>query len=354
MTVGSDPELLAFAGRLLERHGGLIEPGEDRLLTLLPPELAQVLEAPEESEIGGEEFPLLYGSPLLDRLVHLATRDAPVAYGQINFSYLKKAGFEQLLGQELIFSGANVRLASRAEARSTYLVLICHYVALSDERKEGLIRLGLHEGSGALIPELPDLWEAANPQFFPVAKAPPHFPVRLAAVLKYGLQHAPGAVERELQDFLASMRRRLHRDVKNTREYYEALRLEMEAGLGHPQLTDSQRQERAAKIAALPQEMARKITDLEQKYRVRVTISAGAAVRLLVDVVQLLLELEVHRVLRSVTVIWNPLTRRLDPLVCESCRQAMEKVYPTPLHGRIQLLCFACSRRSSGQGSGVS
>jgi hypothetical protein len=347
MTALSDPELSSFAARLLERHGGLIEPEGEHLLALLPSHLAQTLDVPEEVELGTEQAPLLYGSPILDRLVHLATQEVPVAYGQITVPYLKKAGFEQLLGQELVFAGGQVRLASRAQARTTYLVLICHYVALSDERKEGLIRLGLHESTGALIPELPDLWEGGNPQFFPLDKVPPHFPVRIEAALEYGMKSAPGAVALELQDFLASMQRRLHRDVKNTREYYEALRLEMEASLAHPNLAESQRQERAAKIAALPQEMARKIVDLEQKYQVRVSISPCVGLRLLVDVVQLLLELEVHKVLRSLPVIWNSLTRRLDPLVCESCRQTMDKVYPAPKEGKIHLLCLTCSRKKS-------
>ncbi len=347
MTILSDPELSSFAARLLERHGGLIEPESDHLLALLPPHLAQALDLPEEVGLGTEQAPLLYGSPLLDRLVHLATQEVPLAYGQITVPYLKKAGFEQLLGQELVFAGGQVRLASRAQARTTYMVLICHYVALSDERKEGLIRLGLHEGTGALIPDLPNLWEGGNPQFFPLDKIPPHFPVRLESALEYGMKGAPGAVASELQDFLASMQRRLHRDVKNTREYYEALHLEMEASLAHPNLAESQRQERSVKIAALPQEMARKIVDLEQKYRVRVSIAACAALRLLVDVVQLLLELEMHKVLRSLPVIWNPLTRRLDPLVCESCRQTMDKVHPTPKAGKIQLLCHTCSRKQT-------
>jgi hypothetical protein len=311
----------------------------------MTPDLAQSLEAPEEMQLGSEAWPLLYGSPLLDRLVNLACREVPVAYGRLEVPYLKKAGFEQLLGRDLAFAGAQVRVSSRGEARATYMILVCHYVALSDERKEGLATLGLHEASGAVIPDLADVWEAANPRFYPAGQVPPHFPVHLEAALAGAMESARAAVAVELKGFLAGMQRRLGRDVKNTREYYQALQREMEAGLSHPLLTEAQRRERLAKIGGLPQELARKITDLEQKYQVRVTVSACAALRFLVDVVHLLLDLKFRRLTRPLRVVWNPLTRRLDPLVCEHCRSTMQQVYPTARDDAVRVLCLACSRQ---------
>jgi hypothetical protein len=136
--------------------------------------------------------------------------------------------------------------------------------------------------------------------------------VYLEQAAKTGLHSAESLVRERLADFLSSMRRGLVRDVKNTREYYQALGTEMQAGLSHPNLTEPQRQERLAKIAELPAELTRKILDVQQKYQVRDTISAF---RLLVDVVQLLLELKYRKFRRSVRVTWNPLTRHLDPLV---------------------------------------
>ncbi|MBM4285252.1 MAG: hypothetical protein FJ128_08375 [Deltaproteobacteria bacterium] len=347
MTSLSDPELYAFAAAVLERHGGLLEPADGQLLALLPSALARSLELPEEVHLGSEQAPLLYGSPLLDRLVGLATREAPVAYGQIELPYLKKSGFEQCLERDLSFVGGQVRLASRAEARTTYMILFCRYVALSDERKEGLLQLGLHEASGAVIPGLTEAWEECSPSFFPAGQVPPHFPLHLQQALAGGLKQAGSAVTVRLKDFLTSMRRRLGRDVRNTREYYEALRLEMEAGLSHHHLTESQRQERLAKIAALPQERDRKIADLEQKYQIRVQISACAALRFLVDVVYLLLELSCRRLTRSLRVIWNPLTKRLDPLVCEACHGTSARIYPAARNAEVRLHCPSCSRKMS-------
>ncbi len=97
----ADPELWSFSVQVLETHGGLVEQRGDHLLSLLPGPLARLLELPEEVQLGGEGFPLLYGSPVLDRLIHLATREVPIVYGQVEVPYLKREGFEKLMEQDL-------------------------------------------------------------------------------------------------------------------------------------------------------------------------------------------------------------------------------------------------------------
>jgi hypothetical protein len=342
----SDPELFSFSARLLEKNGGLVEQGSDHLLTLLPPHLAHSLELPEEVRLGGDGVPLLYGSPLLDRLIHLATGEVPIVYGQVEIAYLKKAGFEQLIGQDLSFIDGQVHMISRGEARTTYMLLICHYVALSDERKEGLVRVGVHEASGALIPDVEERLSEFRLQFFEPGKVPPYFPVHLEQALSCALKSARTRTETELSEFFSSMRRRLCRDVSHTREYYEALKKEMEDSLGRPHLTDAQRQERMVKILELPQEMANKIADLEHKYQVQVTLTGCAALRFIVSVVQVMVGINYRRFQRMVGLTWNPITQHLDPLVCERCQGAIRTIYLREKDSQILLLCPSCSAPS--------
>jgi hypothetical protein len=341
----ADPELLSFSIEVLERHGGLVEQRDDHLLSLLPGLLARSLDLPEEARLGGEGFPLLYGSPVLDRLIHLATREVPIVYGQVEVPYLKKEGFEKLLEQDLRFQDGQVRPVNRAEARTTYLLLTAHYVALSDERKEGLVRMGAHEASGVLIPELEEGLANSPVQYFEPGQTPPHFPARLEKAVSAALNGARGQAESQLAEFISSMRRRLRRDVRNTREYYEALKGEMEDRLESHGLSDGQRQERRSKIEALPREMESKIADLEHKYRVQVTLTACAAVRILVPVAQVGALLRYRKLQRDLQVIWNPLTRRLDPLVCEECQKTMRVLTPRDRGPRVLLLCPSCAAK---------
>ncbi|MCU0589219.1 MAG: hypothetical protein MUF52_13825 [Syntrophobacteraceae bacterium] len=345
MSVQSDPEVLAFSAEVIEKWGGVVEQRDGRLHALLSRDLAGELQVSEEPELGASDAPLLYGSPLLDRLIGLATRDIPVAYGQITVPYLKKAGFEQLIGRDITFADGQVRVVARAETRSTYMVLMCCYTAMSDERREGLVEVGVQEASGALAPGLVEHWRGTRPEFYREGGTPPHFPDGVEAAVSAGMREAEVLLREELSDFLASMRRRLRRDVRNTREYYGALQGEMEASLSHPTLTEPQREDRKAKIRDLPLEMERKVGDLEQKYRVRVTISACAAVRLLVDVVQVMVELRYRKASRSLGLIWSPVTRRIEPLLCEQCRQTTASIHPTGRDAGIRLLCHACARK---------
>lgn len=342
MTVIADPEILSFAQRLLEKKGGIAEDQDGLILSLLPADLARWLGVPEEFTLGGDGGPLLYGSPLLDRMILLSTQEFPIAYGQVEVSYLKKAGFEQVIGRDLSFPEAKVRLSGRGEGRTNYMVLTCHFVALSDERKESLIQLGIYERNGALVPGFPEKLSGFHVEYLEPGSVPPQFSPDMELAVSRAMKSAQAIVKQQVAEFLESMRRRLRRDVTNTWEYFLDLRKEMIRSLESFHLGIARREERKAKIEALPREMGAKIEDLKHKYQVKVEVTACAALRLLVPAV--LMNLDVlfrkHRV--GVQIVWNPITQQIDPLVCESCGQTIRTVFLGEKGPKIFLLCGSC------------
>ena len=344
MTTSMDPELISFTQKLLERRGAVAEERNGLVFSLLPGDLAQSLGVREETTFGGEETPLLYGSPLLERMILLATREFPVVYGEVKVSYLKKAGFEQAIERDLSFPDAKIRLAGRGEGRANYMVLTCHFAALSDERKEGIIHLGIQERNGALIPELPDRLSAFPIGYFNPGSVPAQFSPEIDQAVSGSLKSAQILVKRESAEFLESMNRRLCRDVANTSEYFRDLREEMIRSLKNSHLGPAQREERKAKIRDLPREMASKIEDLKHKYQVKVAVSACAAVRLLVPVVLMNLEVLCRKYRLALQTAWNPITQQIDPLVCESCGQTIRTVFGEETNSRISLLCRHCRK----------
>jgi hypothetical protein len=88
--------------------------------------------------------------------------------------------------------------------------------------------------------------------------------------------------------------------------------------------------------------MAGKIEDLKHKYQVRVEVSACAAVRLLVPVVWMNLEVLYRKNRLAVQTAWNPITQQVDPLVCETCGQTMRTVFGEERNSRIFLRCRYC------------
>ncbi len=89
-----------------------------------------------------------------------------MVYGRVDIAYLKKSGFEHFLAQDLSFPESNVSIVNKAETRATYMVLTSHYLALSDERKKGLVRLAIQEQNGAVIKGLEEARQDMDTQFF--------------------------------------------------------------------------------------------------------------------------------------------------------------------------------------------
>lgn len=343
--MSADPELMTFAAQVVERFGGIVEQQEESLMAVLPKDLAHSLNLPEEVQLGGNNVPLLYGSPVLDRLIHLTTEEVPLMLGRIEVPYLKKGGFDQQISQDFMFTNARVDVIGRAEARTTYMVVICKYVALSDERKEGLVEVGVHENSGAIIEDFENLWQTHHPEFYTRKNIPPHFPVHFEQAVSNAMQEARVRAENHLVDFTDSMKRRLRRDAKNTREYYEALQKEMEASLSNPNLGETQKQERMAKIQDLPNEMERKIEDLKHKYTIKTTLRGCAVLRFLVDVAKVMVEIRYKKFRRTEHLIWNSVIGRFDPLVCERCCKTIRDIHFLPEKSEVKLVCLACSQK---------
>ena len=340
--MSQDQELVSFAAQLLEQQGGVIEQHPDYIMALLPAHISHILKLPEEIRIGKDGEMLLYGSPLLDRLVSMVTQEVPVVYGELQVPYLKKAGFEQCLAQDISFGKAQSRMISTVEGRHSYMVLICRYSAMSDEQKEGLVEVALHEDTGAFIPEMSGRWADFQPRFFSPKSVPPHFPVHIDDSILAAMKSARTLIDVELADFLRSIRRHLHRDVRNTREYYQALEREMKASLENPHLNEEQRNDRIDKIRELPDEMSRKIEDLQQKYQTHITLTGCAALRFLLPVVLLTVAIRYRKLSREIRLVYNPITRSVDPLVCEQCRATTRTVSPCEKDGALHFYCPEC------------
>ncbi|MGB6068115.1 MAG: hypothetical protein WBG50_25180 [Desulfomonilaceae bacterium] len=342
MTAPANASLVTFAADVIERYGGVVEQREGELLSLLPEPLAKSLELPEEALIGGEEAPLLYGSPVVDRIIGMATNQVPVVYARAVIEYLKQGGFETVLAQDLQLAAIRAIVAGRAETVTNYLILVSHYVARGDELKEGLVEVGVSESTSAHVAGLETLWRNFQIEPYPNGHIPPQFAACTDKTLNSALQAAKEISVSELGEFVDGMRRRLHRDVRSTREYYAALKHEMQAALARPSLTDRMREERQLKMASLPEELNAKVRDLEHKYSIKVEVTGRAALRLLVPVVQLAVRLSYRKLRRSLSLIWNPLTQRIDPFVCEKCGKTVRHLWPRDEKSGLLLVCKSC------------
>jgi hypothetical protein len=337
--------LFSFARRFLEGQGALVEPRPAGLDALLPRPLAQGLEVPEyvsfreEQPAEGEgEFSIHYGAPLLEKMVDLCCSTLPIASCQLSFPYLKSQGFDRMIRDQFTFRNSFCRVTSTALIKTHYLLLACRYVARSDEQKEGLISIFFHFDTGAFLSYPPEgtFMAAAEPAPLPETARDIS---RWENLLKGISTEAEGLIAKEIRDFRDSMNRRLKRDAGNLEEYYETLKKEMQLSLTRAGLSDRLVQDRKEKIALLPEEMARKRQDLVMKYSIRVKLIPCAALFMRTPAVRILCDLSVERQKRSVSLTYNPMTRALDPLICEGCSRSVTNVL---FCSRRHLLCSCC------------
>ncbi len=351
-----DTRLLDFAARFLKENGALIEQGARGINALLPGDLAQSLGTKEyiilgtlqDQENAGDVsggsdqsagvYPIHFGAPLLDRILGLTTENPPLLHVALNFFYLKSGGFDNLINQQFEWHKATGSVTSFGQIHTRYLLLNCKYRAQSDEQKEGRFDLAANLDSGAVIPGMTSDFAGIDKEFKKtgIFRFSENIQTRLCRLVQ---MYGKTAVEQEIVPFKNSMNRRYARDAKSLDAYYHALAEEMAASLERANMSDALKADRKEKIAMIPEELAAKKKDLLNKYRIRITISLAGAMAVTTPAVKILFTASVGRKRKTLSLIYNPVTKRFDPLVCESCHQSM---YQIAFGNDLGILCHPC------------
>ncbi|MBU0734845.1 MAG: hypothetical protein KKG10_11915 [Proteobacteria bacterium] len=348
MSFEQDQDLVQFAFRFLENRGAVLERTGDGFEALLPGPLSQMLGTPEHIQIkngSGDDtngmFSISYGSPLLEKMVDAARGQAPILACSLEFDYLKSQGFDRLVKEQFRFYKSMGEVESSAIIKTDYLLVICRYVAQSDEQKEGLLRLAFSYETGALIPRMEEMLSSIVKDF-----GNPPGPVwkdeNLERIVEGIKNQSKGILAEEILSFKESMTRRFRRDAANLEEYYDALKKEMEKSLERPGLSDELIKDRKEKIALLPDELAKKRDDLFKKYSIRLKVEPCGVMFVRTPAVRVLYRVSIGRKRKNLSLTYNPVTRTMDPLVCQGCGRTIWNVHFCDQH---HLLCSWCNEQ---------
>ena len=326
---GSDLDLTDFAARFFAANGAAMEKREKGIHVLLPDETAAALEVgeeiflaqdPDDPQInkGKECHAIQFQTPLLDGIVSMAGKAPPFLQAGLNFTYIKTQGFEKLINEQFTFYKSKIQKISTADIITRYLILTCRYLAQSDEQKQGLIDFAVNLETMSLPPDMPEMMGNTEKQYaFEKVGGFSREKIRKIHSLVESL--GPSAVEEELEPFKKSMNRRYKRDSASLDTYYRALEEEMAESLERTGLSEKVVREREAKIAMLPQELAAKKKDLLNKYTIKLNFSPAAALLVTTPCVRISVTLISGRRTKTLPVMYNPVTKQMDPLVCTSC-----------------------------------
>jgi len=360
--------LQRFVGELLTAEGALVERIEPEGFEAVVPEpLQQALGVPELCRLGfgatlpGGAIRVGIESDWLDRCARVLGQK-----GRWNRCVLDSAATlgdpEAALVRELTLDNATWRLIDARPAWTRYLVFDLRYTAISDEKREGVLRCVVNLATGALpdaVLEKLSPWVDAPD----AGTEPPHNAAlpsdwertRLLEVLHCAV---PSRLTAALAPFERGLRRRLTRDQDRLHAYHNDLYHEALRRVAAVPETDPAHRREQLRIEAIGREYRARIDDLRHKYALRIAIEWVRTLELVTPVMRLEVLVRRRKAERRLFLDWNRVARRLESPACEdnfaperprlACDDAVHLVSAgglSPCKGCGKAYCLACHRR---------
>jgi hypothetical protein len=356
---GASSILREFVERLVEAEGGAAEPVDpDGLDYLAPPEVSARLGLAESGRLGfGPELPdgarrIGLESDLLERLKAVLGERGRCARRVVYVTVPSVSSPERVVEHGLTLRNAVYRFLGTRPVWTRYLVPFVRYTAVSDEKRDGLMRLAVNLSNGSVVDGaaeslatvalgLPPVPASSAP---PAEKLPPIWePARLDAFLRRGVAER---VDRQLARFVESMRGRQERDLARLAGYYGGLRDEAVARM---RKAGAGLERERLRLDAIAREYEAKVADLRQKYAMTVAVECVQVLDLTMPVLRFDLLVKRRKGERRFHMDWNPILRELEPPACEYSftSQPVRMVCDDALHV-VRLAahgpCAACER----------
>ena len=283
-----------FVAALLAREGALVEAIEpEGLEVLATPQVQQALELPELCRLGfGPTLPsgarrMGIENEWLDRFDRLLGDRGRSRRLVLRPEVRPPSDPERVLGNALVLDNATFRLLGVTPAWTRYLVLDFRFAAVSDEKREGLLRLVINQATGAMPdavfePIAPWLDSEEGDSTLPDEALPPAWERR--RVLDLLAEALPSRLDARLAPFLKGLRRRLSRDQERLHAYHDDLHREAMRRLSALSEDDPARRREEQRGAAIGREYRAKIDDLARQYAMRVTVAWVQTLELMMPV----------------------------------------------------------------------
>src|SRR4030043_1389141 len=349
-------DILTLEGALMERTGdGCLE-------FLVSPSLSKTLGIPEHGKLSFAYHPFdesvisaSYESEFfrsVDRLFSGRGKTAKAVYSSQLPNIEKRSKWAS---EKVALSNATFRLQKVENQRVAYALIFFKYVALSDEKREGIFSLLVNEqnlSTFALNGNLTTFWEDL--------KEPEEVLTRsegISKALQAGFSAASLIIREEFEPFIKSLERRLNRDIIRVFEYYETLKSEIhktsEKKFFSEKESSEEQSEEGRKVLSgrldvVEGEKRWKIQDLVSKYALNIRIEPICIID--IETESLVFWLEVRRRLSSriFPLSYNPLLKKVDSLPCESCFHPRGTYYLCD--EKLHILCATCFKKCPGCG----
>jgi hypothetical protein len=359
-----------FVAALLRHEGALVEEiNPEGLEVLAPPPVQHALGIGELTRLGfGTRQPpaaLRVGleGDWLDRFARLLGPQGRFGRRVVSTPARAPGDLEQVLRKDLVLDNATFRLIDVAPRWTRYQVLDFRASAVSDDKRDWIVRFGVNLATGVL----PDAVLAAigtavdAPGFddssdedgegSSTSPADTDLPAdwdrpQLLSLIARGL---PSRLDVVRGPFIKGLRRRLGRDQDRLHLYHNDLHREAMRRASVLPEDDPRRRREEQRAEAIASDYRAKLDDLTRQYATRVTVEWVQTLDVAMQVQRLTVQIRRRKAERTVLLDWNPLARALEPPTCEFtasterprlvCDDALHLVVPAALSP-----CVECSR----------
>lgn len=353
-------DLRDFVLNFCREMGGIVEPSAYGVYPVLwPDELAGRLQVEPYQKLAFDDsgtqpagetevITLSYGHSLIERIIAEVRRRPAWSHLAVPEVRLDKRGLVEVAGSALALANARLQAMPHEGER----VALGHYLRFNfkaslttDEKQERLVSVLMHVQGGYAVPNQAE-WFQANPlveadagpastQTAPLAWTPPAWPKETPPaplsrpVLAGLLERAKVGAARELAGALDNLRRRAQRHLELDRarleQYYADLQADLERRLA--KAGEERRPALRDKLAAVQMERQNKLLDIQAKYELRLSLELINLALITQPKVILPVHLENRHTTVTRIVTWDPLLRRLEPLVCDACGEPGYELY---------------------------
>jgi hypothetical protein len=334
-------DLVAFASRLLEREGALVEVQDGAVEALLPEGLGERLGLPAHALLAQDERAgaqrLAYGSELLEKLLSLATPRLVAASARL-CGVAARPDAARAAAQGFVLRNGLCTASAVHPHEGLRLCVHAACVLHGDERREGLVSACVSPGRGLVAG-----FEADLPALEPSAIAPLSLPLATRAA---GQALAACAMKAQALagPFRESMQRRHQRDRERLEGYFADLSAELArratGGRVDPAAAEASRQ-------ALAKDRAAKLEALAARSILRIEVRAIAALLVSSPAFLVGMELRRRKGAREIELEFDCATRRLVAPPCEACGGPAPR--PAVCDDALHLLCEVCAPRPQGR-----
>lgn len=318
----SDP-ILSTLSKLVSLYDGVAEAeGDNQMTVLLTANIAKQLHLPEEmtlttkADVPDSVF-VTYHSELLNRFENLLGNRGSVSAIAINYDgYLKTTGFDKQLLQTIKPQNGLIHFIEAKPETTRYLWCHVAYTAEADEKRVGMVSFIINELTQVTPIDIGDalFWEADRI----MVEHPEAISQKSVEEISHLIEQTSAQlVQSDLEKWQAKLARAKARDEDRLKTYYDTIAYEINNRIQSRHLEGEDKERELARLDATNKELERKLADLQERYALKVEASLYSVMVIHLPTVHIQCELVRKKTKRTVTVVWNPFTKIIEPLRCE-------------------------------------